>query len=141
MKHFFHNAWFITGTQDIPGTLADTAPGRETEGFLSFVRLIGTVYFKKHLAEFVLTTPRALYMSLTQGGVGPMEQHRRFIETIRETVWSRIQFEDELPPSSDALWRHWQRTCWVSNVEAGHVQSCDSARPHTVWVEGNRWEA
>ena len=29
---------------------------------------------------------------------------------------SRIQFEDELPPSFDALWRHWLRTCWVSSM-------------------------
>ena len=55
-------AWFVTGSQDIPGTLADTAPGRLDNGFLSFVRLISTVYFKKHLAEFTVNTPRALYM-------------------------------------------------------------------------------
>ena len=35
---------------------------------------------------------------------------------IRDSVWSRIEFEDELPPSFDALWRHWQRTYWVSNM-------------------------
>ena len=39
MKHFFMNAWFITGTQDIPGPLADTAPDRLDGGFLSFVSL------------------------------------------------------------------------------------------------------
>ena len=66
MRHFFMNAWFITDTQDILGTLADTAPGRLDNGFLSFVRLIGTVYFKKHLAEFTVTTPRTLYMSFSQ---------------------------------------------------------------------------
>ena len=65
MRHFFMNAWFITDTQDILGTLADTAPGRLDNGFLSFVRLIGTVYFKKHLAEFTVTTPRTLYMSFS----------------------------------------------------------------------------
>ena len=31
-------------------------------------------------------------------------------------MWSRIEFEDELPPSFDSLWRHWQRTCCVSNM-------------------------
>ena len=81
MKHFFQNAWFITGSQDIPGTLV--SHGREDEGFLSFVRLIGTVYFKKHLAEFTVDTPRALYI---QDGVGPVQQHKRFIEVIRECV-------------------------------------------------------
>ena len=64
----------------------------------------------KHLAGFTLKTPRAQYMSLLQDGVGvaPVEQHKRFIEVIRESVWSRIEFEDELPPSFDALWHHWQ---------------------------------
>ena len=106
MRHFFENAWFITGTQDIPDTLADTVPGRVEEGFMSFVRLVGTIYFKKHLAQFTVNIPRALYMSLTQSDIAPMQQHKKFIEVIRETVWSRIQFEDELPPSFDALWRH-----------------------------------
>ena len=45
-----------------------------------------------------------------------MSSSTEFIEAIRETVWSRIQFEDELPPSFDELRRHCQRTCWVSNM-------------------------
>ena len=63
------------------------------------------MYFKKHLAKFTLDTPRALYMSLAQDGIGPvqLQQHKRFIEMIRESVWSRIEFEDELPLSFDAL--------------------------------------
>lgn len=111
MKHFFMNAWFITGTQDSPGTLTGTAPGRLDDGFLSFIRLIGTVYFKKHLAELTVNTPCALYMLFSRSDVGPMQQHKQFLEAIRERIWCRIQFEDELPPSFDALWRHWLRTC------------------------------
>ena len=57
-------------------------------------------------------------MSLAQDGIGPvqLQQHKRFIEVIRESVWSRNEFEDELPLSFDALWRHWQQTRWVSNM-------------------------
>ena len=133
MRHFFENAWFITGTQDIPGTLADAAPDRGKKGFISFVRLMGTRYFKKHLVQFTVNTLCALYMSLTQSDVAPMQQHKKFIEVIREKVWSRKQFEDELPPSFDALWRHWLRTCWVSNmlgvqhVESGYPEPVDPA--------------
>ena len=36
----------LTCSQDVPGTLADTGHDQMEEGFLSFVRLIGTVYFK-----------------------------------------------------------------------------------------------
>ena len=52
----------------------------------------------------------ALYTSLSQDGVGPPQ---RFIEVIRESV---LEFEDELPPSFDGLWHHWQRICWVFNM-------------------------
>ena len=90
---------------------------------MSFVRLIGTIYFKKHLAQFTVNIPHALYMSLTQSDVAPMQQHKKFIEVIRETVWSRIQFEDELPPSFDALWWHWLRACWVSNMWSQATQN------------------
>ena len=47
---------------------------------------------------YTLDTPRALYLSLAQDSIGPVQQHKRFIEVIRESVWSRIEFEDELPP-------------------------------------------
>ena len=54
---------------------------------------MSTVYYKKHLAEFTLDIPRALYMSLSQDDVAPFEQHERFIKVTRESVWSRIEFE------------------------------------------------
>ena len=45
---------------------------------------------------------------------------------IRESVWSGIEFEDELPPSFDALWHHWQRTCWVWDQDASnHMRLLD----------------
>ncbi len=47
MRRLFENARFITGTSSIPGTLASTDPSSMEKGFLSFIRLIGTVYFKK----------------------------------------------------------------------------------------------
>ena len=53
-------------------------------------------------------------MSLSQDGVGPVRTATHEIHSgdQRECVES----EDELPPSFDALWYHWQQTCWVSNV-------------------------
>ena len=67
-----------TCSQDVPGTLADTGHDQMEEGFLSFGRLIGTGYFKKHLAKFTLDTPHALYMSLAQDGIGSvqLQQHK-----------------------------------------------------------------
>ena len=80
-------------------------------------------------------------MSLAQDGIGPVQQHKRFIEVIRESVWSRIEFEDELPPSFDALWRHWQRTCWVSNMwnqaASNHMRVLDLTLYGWKIVDGN----
>ena len=42
----------------------------------------------------------------------------------------RIEFEDELPPSVDALWRHWQRTCWVSSVWS--QATCNALSPPNI---------
>ena len=63
-------------------------------------------------------------MSLSEGGVDHVEQHKKCLKLLRETGRSRIQFEDELPPSWDALWQHWLRTCWGSNMwsQAAHNQ-------------------
>ena len=92
------------------------------------------MYFRKHLAEFTLDTLRELNMSLSQeDGVAPFEQHKRFIEVIRESAWSRIEFEDELSPSFDALWHHGQRTCWVSDMVArNHVKLLDPVQLENV---------
>ena len=49
LRYFFQYASFITGNDsNIKGTLADTALNMQTcsRGFLAFLRLIGTTYFK-----------------------------------------------------------------------------------------------
>ena len=98
MKHFFQNAWFITCSQDIPGTLADTGHDQMEEGFLSFVELSRTVYFKNHLAEFTLDTPRALYMSLAQDGIDPVQQHKKFIEGSEIVCGVGLSLRMSCPP-------------------------------------------
>ena len=90
---------------------------------MSFVRLTDTIYFKKHLAQFTVSTSHVLHNSLTHSNIAPMQQHKKFIEVIRETVWSTIQFEYELPPSFDALWRHRSKACWVSNMWSQGTQN------------------
>ena len=38
---------------------------------------------------------------------------------VRSTMWTRIEFEDELPPSFEALWRHWQHVLGIQLLAAG----------------------
>ena len=48
-------------------------------------------------------------------------------------MWSRIEFQDEMPPFFDALWCHWQRTRWVSNMV--NQAASNHRRPNPIWLE------
>lgn len=77
-KAFFLNvlaqhATFIT-SGDPYGTLADF---QTDEGFLAFVRLVGSSYFKKHVSAFKATTPESLYKSTE--AMTPTSQHEKWL--------------------------------------------------------------
>lgn len=79
---FFQHAEFITGGQSI-GCLSQTEATNMNAGFLSFIRLIGTVYFKKHLATVVsklgFETPNQLYNSMNLS-LNDEEKHREWYQ-------------------------------------------------------------
>ena len=58
LRYFFQCVAFITGRKS-QGSLADTDLEGENykNGFLAFLRLIGTVYFKKHAIAFETPSP------------------------------------------------------------------------------------
>ena len=114
LRIFFQYSSFVNANSaDYPGHLANMADNLDS-GFLAFVRLVGTAYFKKYLSAFKYDSPRTLLNSCQQSS--PEETHKYWLDTIRDTVWERTEFEDDLPPSFEALWRHWLRSCWVSNM-------------------------
>lgn len=39
--------------------------------------------------------------------------YNRWLEDIRQTIWDRTAFENEMIPSDEALLLHWKRSCWV----------------------------
>ena len=111
---FFHYCEFITSglTPTQPGTLVDDNP--ESEGYLAFLRLVGCTYFHKHKAAFLpsFPTPMTLFNSLPVGSQQqPQTHHEQWIGMIRDKIWSRIQYEDNMIPSCEALHRHWRRSC------------------------------
>jgi hypothetical protein len=72
----------------MPGSLSDTDNTSIKLGYLSFVRLVGTVYFKKNLASIVsklgLQTPEQLFNSLSPA-ITDEERHkisRSALETV-----------------------------------------------------------
>jgi len=65
IRYFFQYVSFITGGEQ-PGTLANTQLQLNERsyklGFLAFMRLIGTAYFKKHATGFNTSSPFAHFL-------------------------------------------------------------------------------
>lgn len=119
LRYFFQYAEFITGeSQYTKGSLSDVLLNNDAhkQGFLAFLRLVGTVYFKKHATAFESDSPESHFKSFTTSSTDIEQQHRNWLEDIRQSTWDRINFEAEMVPSTEALWRHWQRSCWVINM-------------------------
>ena len=108
------------------GCLSNTSQMDKETGFLSFIRLIGTLYFKKHLPAFVALkghkTPRHLFNSM-DNSLQPRKKHEEWLRNIREVISDRILNEEDRVPTFSSLWHHWQRSCWVSQL---WQQSCES---------------
>lgn len=118
-SYFYQNAEFISsGKGDAPGTLADISleDNSYSTGFLSFLRLVGTVYTKKHASGFSTPTPATNFNRFHNDELAPLEQHKKWLDDIRHNIWDRVQFENDMVPTTDALYRHWKRTCWVLDM-------------------------
>ena len=93
---------------------------------LDFLRLVGTVYFKKHLAAFNSQygheAPQHRFNSI-DSTVTNQERHQLWLQKIRETIAERITCEEERIPSFTALWCHWLRSCWISQLWQNSPQS------------------
>ena len=98
MNVFYQHACFITGDEE-KGRL--TCISDFKKGYLSFLRLIGTLYFKKHYSAFVslqgIDTPQHLMNSIPATTL--LEQHRAWYNDIRAVVSDRITDENQRMPS------------------------------------------
>jgi len=106
-KIFFQHASFISGGEY--GTLADSGE----KGFLAFIRLIGTTYFKKNASGFDTPLPSTHFLKFNGT---PWQHHLAWLEDIRQTIWYRIKYENNQIASDEALQLHWQRSSWVANM-------------------------
>jgi len=92
LNTFFQHAEFICGV-NMPGCLHHTLEHNKSGGFLSFIRLVGTCYFKKHLAAFVSVygheTPTHLYNSVDHS-LQTQQKHEIWLQKIRKVVGERI---------------------------------------------------
>ena len=115
-KYFYQHAEFITGdTHYTSGSLVNTQLDETLKtGFLAILRPIGTVYFKKHASAFDLLTPESHFKTFTC--TSTEKQHHERIDSIRQKSWERSVYESDTVPSTEALWRHWMRSCCVLDM-------------------------
>ena len=118
LRYFFQHAKFIAGVSPpTQGSLSDTKLSDDmyNEGFLVFIRLIGVVYLKKNATAFDLDSPESHFKKfLSIADVH--QQHSAWLEGIRQNIWDRITIETQMVPSTEALWRHLKRSCWVIDM-------------------------
>lgn len=120
-----HNAFINADSGQFPGSLVHTTAETKEKGFLAFLWLVGTAYYSKHRSYFPFESPRAFLNSFGSCS-DSRTQHKEWLESICSTIWDRTEFEDELPPSVEALWRHWLQSCWVSHYWGEAMKNCCS---------------
>ena len=88
MRLAFQHCVFINADgESFPGSLVYRAEQKE-EGFLAFLRLIGTAYFSKYRSCFPFDSPRTFLNSLKSSD--SKTQHRVWLESIRTTIYGSI---------------------------------------------------
>ena len=117
LSTFFQHATFIAGQSDtVLGSIGRVSvDDMQSNAYLSFLRLIGCAYFRKHTSAFQLETPEALFHSITPTG-DAFQQHSKWLGVIRSTVHQRMENESDSMPSTEALGLHWKRCLWVIHV-------------------------
>ena len=139
MNALYRCAEFITADKDnTPGSLSDFDELSNKEGFLSFLRLVGCAYFIKHKSAFLPTyhTPVSYFNSFHKDGQSPREHHLKWLDDLRDRIWGKIKYEEEMVPSSGALLRHWKRSCWIINM----WQQADKNQMTLRSLQGNGWK-
>ena len=63
---------------------------------------------------FDIQSPLSLYSKFEDLSIE--QQHYKWIDHIRQTMWYRTNFENEMLASNDALMLHWKRTCWILHM-------------------------
>ena len=72
--------------------------------------------YQKHSTGFESPSPPIHFLNFAATGKSIQQQHNDWLEDIRQNIWDRIKFENEMIPSTGALFLHWQRSCWVVHM-------------------------
>ena len=78
------------------------------------MRLVGTVYFRKYASGFDTPSPSSHFLQFAD--TDPTVQHIHWIDDTRQNIADRTTFDTSMVPSTDALYFHCKRTCWVLDM-------------------------
>jgi len=129
---FMQHATFVNGMNS-QGNLHETDFLSRERGFLAFLRLVGTCYFKRHykamVAIYSTETPTQLFNSIDDS-LSPSQKHEAWLQKIRRAVSTVIINEEDRVPTYTSLWRHWMRACWVHQMwQQSHYANVYSSLP------------
>ena len=72
------------------------------------------MYYKKFRTAFTKhNSPIAMLHSFAKEGKSSKQMHFDWINSLRDQIWERVVFEDNLIPSVDALYRHFLKAMLV----------------------------
>lgn len=109
LRSFFQYSSFVSNGENslTPGTLADTDQGNGDLGFLAF--------FTSN-SGFNTPSPATHYLRFTDSETSTKQQYIKWLPDIRDAIWNPVKLENQMIPSIDALYLHWQWSCWVVNM-------------------------
>ena len=119
LNTFYLHADFSSG-KHITWILHYNSEKDKNVGFLSFLRLVGCLYFKKHYSAVVslksIETPQQLLNSFPLCSQTADKQHKAWYTEIRSIVSDGITNKEDRMPSVTSLWQHWLRACYVARM-------------------------
>jgi hypothetical protein len=134
---FFQLADFFSGK-----SLNEFSETNKHMGFLSFLRLVGTTYFKKHYTSFFSLyqhhTPQQLYNSIDVS-LFIQDRYKQWIQKIRTVVSERIVSEDQMVPSITSLWIHWLRKVYLCSLWHNSPLSHVFSGSKEQWMASKGW--
>ena len=132
LRYFFQHASFIIGAK-AEGSLADIQldTNNFARGFLAFLRLVGTVYYKKHTSAFQFPSPHTHFLQFS--GSTPLVHHKQWIDDIRQNIADRSTFDNDMVPTTEALLLHWKQSCWILHMWAQSQNNTMDLEPMTEY--------
>ena len=102
---------------------------------LSCASLVQYIFFK-HFTGFDTSCLATHYLHFISPELTELEQHSAWLEDIRQNIWDRIKFENNMIPSDDSLHLHWMRTCWILHIWRQADNNTMNLKPMTEygWV-------